>query len=101
MLHIGDAGTKIIIVVEEDGSPLDISLASEKVFRFTTGSGTALLKNASFVTDGSDGELEYTFLTGELSIPGMWYLQAKVVMPTGTWYTSIVSFMVEPNLTGW
>ena len=61
-------------------TPLDISTAStlEIVFR---GRGVRLVKTATLVTDGTDGQLTASVDANELSEAGRWEMQAHVVIP--------------------
>lgn len=74
-LHVGDYGTTIEVIVEEDGAVVDISSATTKQIKFRTPDGRVLTKTASFTTDGTDGAMKYTLQQGDLDEPGRWRRQ--------------------------
>lgn len=96
-VHTDDYGTVLTMTITEDGSVVDISTATVKVFIFKNKSGR-VEKTASFVTTGSDGKLKYTFLDGDIDTAGPWQVQARVTMPTGEWVTEKATFNVVQSL---
>jgi len=96
-IHVGDYGTVVNMTVTEDGAEVDISTATAKKFIFKNRSGRVEV-DADFVTDGSDGELTYTFLEGDLDTAGTWQVQAKVTLATGEWFTEAQTFQVVQAL---
>lgn len=98
-IHVGDAGTTFRVTVMEDESVVDISGATLKELIFKGPAGSALIKAASFVTDGVDGGLGYTTLATDFSVAGRWQVQAHVTLVNGEWHSGIIGFMVEVNLT--
>ena len=102
-LHVGDIGTVIRATVNDTDSAgavsvFNVSGALTKDLIFRKPDGTKLTKNASFYTDGTDGKLQYTTISGDLDTAGSWNIQAYIVMPSGTWYSSVGSFKVYENL---
>ena len=78
---------------------VDVSSQSSMSFFFKKPDKSLLTKTPSFTTDGTDGKIEYTTLTGDLDAPGDWFLQAEVVIPaSGTFRTSLIAFTVFPKL---
>lgn len=97
-IHRNDIGTKFLVTILDDTSALDISTASEKKIIFKKSNGFVVEKTAEFNTDGSDGKVYYTTVADDLSITGIWSIQAKVVLPTGTWRSDTQNFEVYSNL---
>lgn len=76
----------------------DISGASVKTLRFNKPDGTSVDKTATFVTDGTDGKIEYLSEAGFLNIPGKWRMQGFVTIGSGYYPTNIETFKVKDNL---
>ena len=101
--HVNDIGTVFRVTVFDTTSTgstevADISVATSKLFYFGGPSGATFTRSAVFTTDGSDGKIEYATVDGDLSGPGTWEIQAKVVTPVGTWNTDVACFRVYENL---
>lgn len=97
-IHVSDVGTQFIITVKDAGAVVNLVLATLKRFKFTKPSGNTLLVNADFVTDGSDGQLTYTSITGDLDEEGYWKLQILITLPGGSYSSDIIPFIIYPNL---
>ncbi len=78
----------------------DISAATIKdlIFQKPNPDLTVLVKTADFVTDGSDGQVQYTSLLDDLDIAGRWSLEGEITLPTGTFRSDRVRFDVEEIL---
>lgn len=99
VVHVGDVGTTVeVTITKDDGTALNISAATEKKIRFK--SLTTIVKDAAFVTDGSDGKLKYVTITADtvFARAGTWKVQGYVNLPSGKWSTDIASVTVESNL---
>jgi hypothetical protein len=101
--HVNDIGTIFRVTVYDTTSSggtsvADISTASTKQFTFKRPNGTTFTRSAVFTTDGSDGDIQYISVDGDLDGAGTWNLQAYVVTPAGTWNTDVGSFRVYENL---
>lgn len=96
--HARDFGTIFYLTLTDGGVAVDLSAATATSFIFKAPDNDCSSVQATFVTNGTDGRLKYTFPAGFLSLPGKWQAQAKVVMPTGTWYSDSVFFHVSTNL---
>jgi len=94
----GDIGTVFTITVMDGSAAVDISTATTKNIVFKKPDKTILPKAGSFVTDGTDGKISYTTVSGDLSKAGEWCVQGAIVMPAGTWKTDIDHFTVYANL---
>jgi hypothetical protein len=96
MPFTGDIGHVFTMTVIENGAAKNIAAASSKQFVFFhPRDATLLVVTAAFVTDGSDGKLTYTTISGDLSQEGLWRVQAALTLPTWTGRTSIVDFEVD------
>jgi len=101
-VHLNDIGTIFRATINDcvDGvqSVLDISSATTKELVFKTPLGILKTKTASFTTDGTDGQIEWTTINGDLDEIGEWKLQAYIVLPSGSWRSDIGCFIVNENL---
>ena len=106
-IFVGDVGTHFIceivnLVNSLPEAPLDISSASEKVVVFIKPDFTEKEFDASFVTDGSDGLLEYVTASHEdgtidLDVEGNWEYYGWIKYSTGQRRTSTGKFRVYPG----
>ena len=103
--HVNDIGTIFRVTVYDTTSTggttvADISTASEASMKFTfkRPDGTTFDRTPVFTTDGSDGNIQYLSVDGDLNEPGRWHLQAYVPTSAGSWRTSAGSFRVHENL---
>ncbi len=101
--HVNDIGTIFRVTVNDTTSTgsatiADISTASTKKFIFKRPDGTTFERTAVFTTDGSDGNIQYISVDGDLNVAGTWSLQAYVATGAGTWSTSVGTFKVHENL---
>jgi type IV secretory pathway VirB6-like protein len=97
-IHQNDIGTIFKATIKDDTTVVDISSATTKQLIFTKPDGTKLEKDASFFTDGTDGILTYTTVSGDLSVVGTWKVQGYVILTSGTWKTDIKKMKVHRNL---
>jgi hypothetical protein len=98
-MHVGETTTIQLTATNPDGSIFPIQNATLLTMILSAPNGvTQLNVVASFSTDGSDGNFQYTTLTTDLSMPGTWVVQGFV---TGTSFyhpTSEYEFPVYSNL---
>jgi len=97
-IHVDDVGTLFIITIYDGDDVVDISAATTKQIKFRKSDGTTLTKTATFLTDGSDGKLDYTTVAEDLDVSGSWEIQAFVETPTGNWHSDKGYFEVLPNV---
>ena len=97
-IHIENIRTKLRITIHDENGVRDVSDASSIEFIFTKSDGTKVEKNAEFVTDGSDGKVEYGFVSGDLNTRGQWRYQLRETQNSNVFYTDIGTFKVFPNL---
>ena len=100
-IHIGSIGHIFdLTIYDENDNIVDISSATTtKNIIFCKTDGTIVVKNASFKTDGTDGIMSYTTVSGDIDQSGMWKIQGYVVLATGSWYTDIKNINIFKNLT--
>lgn len=98
-IHVNDIGTTFsVTVVDEYSVVVDLSGVLTKQLLFKKPGGTILTKNASFVTDGTDGKIKYLSQSGDLDQYGKWSLQAFVDFGDTEWYSDIHKFTVYKNV---
>ena len=101
-IHVGDVGTIIRVTVQDiDGSgvssALDVSGDTVKII-LGKPDGSSLERAASFVTDGTDGLVQYVTQAGEIDMQGTWSLQVQVSNLAGSWKSSVGNFKVYSNI---
>ena len=97
-IHKDNVGTKLLVTVTDDGSDVDISTSSSLTIFIKKPDGTVLARTGVLNTDGTDGKMYYLTVVGDLDVAGNYKIQGKVVISTGTFYTSISNFKVHCNL---
>ena len=99
----GDWGTIFHITVLETNEAeqnvvMNISTATTKQILFTKPSGTLLTKTAVFTTDGTNGQIQYVSIDGDLNEAGTWTWQGLLTFASGKWHTTTGSFSVSAAL---
>lgn len=99
-IHVDDYGWTIYIdVKDQDENPSDLTLVeSVQVSFFKSNNVGPVLRDASFVTDGSDGKIYYTVQDGDIDEPGTWQMQVVVTASSYVLRSNIVKFKVFRNL---
>jgi hypothetical protein len=97
-IHVGDIGTVFEVELKDCLTIVNISSATVKQIIFQKPTGEVLTKTAIFSTDGTDGKLRYITVANDLDLAGTWKIQAKVVLPSGTWSSNVDKFKVYSNL---
>jgi hypothetical protein len=100
-IHKDDIGTRFLITVKDDGLPVNISgVSGGSVHQvsFRKPSDTVIDRNATLKDYGISGVMFYDTVAGDLDEAGLYKLQAKVIVPSGTFFTDIFSFKVHPNI---
>jgi len=93
-----DIGSTFELTVTDDSIALDLTTATIKQIKFGKPDGVTVIQTASFVTDGSDGKIEYVTVESDLDVVGKWKLQAYVEMGGGKWHSTMDYFNVIANL---
>ena len=97
-IHVDDIGVNFNITVMNGSVPLDVSNADNIYIIFQKPDGSDLTKSASIVNTGSDGNIRYTTVAGDLDQVGTWQIQAKVDFGISFFSTDIQRFKVQRNL---
>lgn len=100
-IHLNDLGTDFIVTIvdlDNAGAAIDISSATAREIIFLKADGTKDTHIASFVTDGTDGQIHYIGQAGDLDQTGTYKIQGIVTTPAGKWYSTIDKFKVIGNL---
>jgi hypothetical protein len=98
-VHKNDIGTVIEITLKNGASVVDISSATTKEIKLKKPvSATVLTKAAVFVTDGTDGKMKYTTISGDLDEVGVWQVQGHIINPSGEWHSDIKNMSVFDNV---
>ena len=100
-IHQDDIGTRFLITVKDDGELVNISGVGGSTIHqisFRKPSDTVVNRNATLQDFGISGVMFYDSIAGDLDEAGLYKLQAKVVVPSGTYYTDIYSFKVHSNI---
>ena len=96
-LHVGDNST-IIVTLTEDGVFTDVSAATLIEFKFQKPDKTVVVRTGSFVTDGTNGQVQYKLLTGDLDIDGPWKVQVVITEGTDKFNSAVGRFKVNRNV---
>ena len=97
-IHVNDVGTKFLATIKDDGVVVDISSATSITIILKKPDDEIMQKTGTLDSDGTDGKVYYSTIAGDLDEAGLYKLQAKVILSTGTYYTDIYSFKVHCNL---
>lgn len=97
-IHYGDIGVNFNITVMNGTAVLDVSNADNISIIFQKPDGSDLIKTASLITDGTDGNIRYTTIVGDLDQVGTWQIQAKVDFTASVFSTDIQKFKVYRNI---
>jgi hypothetical protein len=90
-VHLGDVGTLYKLRLTDAGVPFDPTSATTKQIIFKLPSGT-VTKGATVLQDGNDFYLTYQVTDpGFHSLPGRVFVQAHLVFPDGSIYSSSVA----------
>lgn len=97
-IHVNDIGTIFRGTIKDASTTMDVSGATTKQIIFRKPNATTVTQTAAFYTDGSDGIIQYTTVSGDLDTAGIWRIQAYIVTPSGNWKTDVQQFEVYPNI---
>lgn len=92
-------GVRIDTTIKEAGVPINLSTVSQKDYVIVKPDGARVVRSTVFITDGSNGQIRYVTISGDLNLVGQYKLQADLVFPGGyDGPTDIGTFWVEDNL---
>tara|TARA_R110000824_G_scaffold101260_6_gene240582 strand:- start:1499 stop:1828 length:330 start_codon:yes stop_codon:yes gene_type:complete len=101
--QLNDNGVSFVLTVKDcvagTETIVNLSGTTSKEIIFKSPSGTTATKTASFESDGTDGKIKYTTVSGDLNEVGTWRIQAEVQFTAHNVYRSeIETFKVYENL---
>ena len=99
-IQVDDIGTRIKVTIVDDDVAVDISAASLREIIIKKPDATSFTRTASVIGDGSSssGVMYYDVVAGDLDLPGMYKIQGRVSIPSGTFKTAVGTFQVYCNL---
>jgi len=97
-IHVDDVGTKFLVTVQDSGVAVDVSVASILQINFRKPDGVTMNRAGTLNTDGIDGKIYYATIAGDMNVAGVYKIQGKIGLPSGTYYTDIQTFKVHRNL---
>jgi hypothetical protein len=97
-IHKNDIGTEFRITILEDAVAVNVS-SSTNYIRFSKPDNTVVIESGSLYTDGTDGIIKYTSVSGDLDTVGTWKLQAFIDFGATEFYSDISTFKVHKNLS--
>jgi hypothetical protein len=107
VLHVGDYGTEFVLTIKKRVSGVDsivdissASAAGSKKIMFKDADGTVFERTASFKTDGTDGKIAYTTVSGDIAVSGpLKYRGTVVLSPTQNYQSSTCEIEVYEKWT--
>lgn len=97
-IRVGDFNTSLVVTIKDGDSIVDISTATAKYLKLKKPDGVVLQKNTTFLTDGTDGKMQYITVSGDITICGTWKMQGNIELGGGKFGSDIISFKVYRNL---
>lgn len=104
--HVEDIGTVIEFEVRTGrNTVLDLSELCFCEVYFMRPDGSCFVRSAQFLPaedslepEGANGVLFYILQNGDLDVPGNWHMQIAIGFISSSWSSSVVPFVVFPNL---
>lgn len=97
-IHLNDIGTEFRLTILESGAAVDVSSATNYI-KFKKPDNTVVTESGSLHTDGTDGIIKYTSVSGDLDTVGTWRIQAFVDYGATEFYSDVSTFKVHKNLS--
>ena len=98
-LRLQDEGVKIRVTLKDPaGTAVDVSTATLIKFHFQKPDVSLLSVTGSFNSDGNDGKVYYTTVSGDLSQTGVWKYQVYITLSTGVLHSAVGKFKVTDIL---
>lgn len=94
----GQYGLALTLTVTENGVAKNISTYTTRTLRYRKPDGSTVDVSMSFVTDGSDGQVTYTFPAGTLDDAGQYSGQLFLIKTSVRLPSSKFTFTVNPSL---
>jgi hypothetical protein len=100
-LQVNDVGTRILVTITSDGTnPTDLSSATNFTIYLYRPDSRLITGSASLFSDGTDGKIVYISQPSDLTIQGVYKIQATYQISGNLQHTNKDVFCVEPNLIG-
>lgn len=98
-IHVGDVGTALQYqCLDQNGDVIDVSGASAVQITFVRSDKSRFTVNASFVTNGTDGWIQYLTQAGDLSVSGLYTSQVYLAWDSSpVWNSDVSIFKVCAN----
>ena len=87
---VGNYGQAVVLTINDTDtdSAADVSAyTTSQHVEIKDPSGNTATKTASFVSDGSDGQVTYTLVENDIDEAGLWHVRAKVVSGSAVLYS--------------
>ncbi|MBT8448859.1 MAG: hypothetical protein KJO69_04170 [Gammaproteobacteria bacterium] len=97
-IHVGDIGTVFRIALTDCDVAVDLTGATTLEIIFLKPDATSVTKTATLFGVATDGVIQYSTIADDLDTAGIWKMQAKITLPTGTWSSDVEKFRVYTNL---
>jgi hypothetical protein len=97
-IHVGDIGVVFNITIMNGAAVLNVSNANSISIIFQKPDGSDITKTAALVTNGTDGKIKYTTISGDLDQVGTWQIQARVDFGASVFSTDVQKFKVYRNI---
>lgn len=97
-IHVNDVGTRFLATITDDGNIVNLTNNPNVSVIIKKPSDQIIYRSGLVYTNGSDGKVYYDTVAGDLDEAGLYKLQCRVSLPSGTYYTDIHSFKVSCNL---
>lgn len=97
-IHVNALGVSLEWIALDNGSPLDVSLATFMEVKILKPNGVQLTRDLSLITSGADGRVRYLTQVGDFDVPGLYEWQIHITIPPWRDHSDKGSFIVKENL---
>lgn len=98
-IHVGDIGTPFKwTCLDENGAVLNVGSSTTTQVTFVRPDKSRFTVTPTFVTNGTDGLIQYVTGPNDITLPGVYTTQVYVAWGTSPiWRSDISTFKVQPN----
>lgn len=94
-IRVQDYGASLRVRLSDtSGSLIDLSSSAARQFYIKRPDGTILIVTATLYTNGTDGVLAYTTVSGDINQTGIYELEARVTFSGSEFRSSKIRFRV-------
>lgn len=97
-IHVNDIGTRFLFTVKDNGDIVNVSGAPLITIIFKKPSDSIIYRSGLIYSNGTDGQIYYDTVSGDLDEAGYYKLQGRIGLTSGTYYTDIHTFQVHCNI---